>query len=770
MRASNSRSTGAQQGADAFAIVLLIACWAALAWPWLSGRVAIPYDAKAQFLPQLQFMAASWANGDSAAWAPYVFGGHPQIADPQSLIFSTPFAVLAWLNPAPSAWAADATLFATILVGAAAMLIWLHDRGLHPAAGLLAALSFAFGAAMAWRIQHVGQVLSLAYLPIVFLCLDRALDRRSAAWGVAAGLAAACLVLGRDQVALLSVYLLIGYVASRLFFDGDDWRREIGAAIKPLSAAAIVGAVVIALPILMTALVAADSNRPHIDYDGAARGSLHPASLLTLFAADAYGASGNIGEFWGPPSRLWSDTGLYLAQNMGQLYLGAAPALLLVWGATSGALWRREVRPFAVALLIMIVYALGWHTPGFGLMHAALPGVDLFRRPADALFLIGFLASVLSGYAAHALLTERPSLSRRSVIIAAIIVALALSFLVGLANRFDMLAVAWPAIAIAAALFAMSAIALAIARRFAVGSPSIAALIVAAALTGDLAWSNRPGGSTGLPPAAFDVLDPNTANATIAAVKARLAATASDARRDRAEFVGFDFHWPNVGLTHGIETTLGYNPLRLGHYARATGAGDSAGLTEQKSFSPLAPSYRSTLAHMLGLSTIATSVHIEQLDKTLKPGELALVARTPDGYVYDNPGALPRVLFATRAEPADFEALIQSGAWPDVDVANTVLLETGDLSPQASRRPGAVRIVSYRNTRVTIEVNSPDGGWVVLNDVWQPWWVATIDGAEAPLLRANSIFRAVAAPPGRHTIDMTFEPVRGALRQLAGRG
>ena len=60
----------------------------------------------------------------------------------------------------------------------------------------------------------------------------------------------------------------------------------------------------------------------------------------------------------------------------------------------------------SVALLVAIVYALGWYTPVFAAMHAYLPGVDLYRRPADAVFLVGFLASILSGYALHRLLTD----------------------------------------------------------------------------------------------------------------------------------------------------------------------------------------------------------------------------------------------------------------------------------------------------------------------------------------------------------------------------
>ena len=106
----------------------------------------------------------------------------------------------------------DITLFMSVAAGAAAFMIWLNDEGVHPAASLIAALGFAFGAAMAWRIQHVGQVLSLSYLPFVLLFLDRALARRSLRYAFAAGAAAAVLVLGRDQVALLAVYLLIGRV------------------------------------------------------------------------------------------------------------------------------------------------------------------------------------------------------------------------------------------------------------------------------------------------------------------------------------------------------------------------------------------------------------------------------------------------------------------------------------------------------------------------------------------------------------------------------
>ncbi|MEX2034561.1 MAG: hypothetical protein WEA28_05145, partial [Xanthobacteraceae bacterium] len=41
----------------AAAFGLYTAAFLALAWPWLSGAAAIPYDAKSQFYPQLAFLA-----------------------------------------------------------------------------------------------------------------------------------------------------------------------------------------------------------------------------------------------------------------------------------------------------------------------------------------------------------------------------------------------------------------------------------------------------------------------------------------------------------------------------------------------------------------------------------------------------------------------------------------------------------------------------------------------------------------------------------------
>ena len=76
------------------------------------------------------------------------------------------------------------------------------------------------------------------------------------------------------------------------------------------------------------------------------------------------------------------------------------------------------------------------------------------------------------------------------------------------------------------------------------------------------------------------MLEPDTRNATIAILKSKV--VADDERRDRIELAGLGFHWPNASLTHGLENTLGYNPVRLALYSEATGAEDHVGLPDQR--------------------------------------------------------------------------------------------------------------------------------------------------------------------------------------------
>ena len=268
----------------------------------------------------------------------------------------------------------------------------------------------------------------------------------------------------------------------------------------------------------------------------------------------------------------------------------------------------------------------------------------------------------------------------------------------------------------------------------------------------------------------------DTKNETIAFLKTHLVQPANSARRDRVEMVGLGFEWPNISLIHGFDHTLGYNPLRLAEIADGgMGAAETVAIDYQRIFTPLNPSYRSIMADLLGLRYIATDHPVEQIDKALKPGDLTLLARTRDAYIYENPRALPRVMFAFDWLPANFDRITKDGHWPYFDPRQIVLLRgkqllMSTLQPRpVSLTQASTALQVYSNTEVQVAVDTPRAGFLVLNDVWHPWWFGTVDGKPADIFRANVLFRAIEVPAGRHVVRFEFKPVEGAVKEIMAR-
>ena len=718
-------------------LLALTAIWLLFAWPWVFGEYTIPWDGKAHFAPQVQFMAASFARGEWPWWTPNIFAGHPQVADPQSMIFSPPMLMLALANGQPSLRAIDTAVLLTVLFGGAGAVVYARLAGWHWAAALIAATLLMFGGSMAWRLQHFGQVMSLAYVPFTLVCLKLAVERGSVLAGVGAGVLGAFVILGRDQVGLISIYVLAAFVAY-LWFAEPHRMARIRRSIPPLIGGAVTGLAIVAIPITLTILFADQSNRPQIDLDGAGAGSLHPALLATSVAANLYGSAGDMADFWGPPSFHWEGTGLYTAQNMGVVYMSAFALMAVAYAVVRDRAADKPVAFFTFAATLVLAYALGWFTPLFQAAYAVLPGIDKFRRPADATFVSCGLISFVVGYGTHRLFTDaKDGEEKRSV---PVFLGLALTLIAGaaaIAIWRERLPQAAPALMTAAILFTATIAAWLIARWLMPIRPIAAGLLMVAVVAVDLRISNGPNGATALPRVAIDMLEPDNPHPTIARLKELVSATTTASHRPRVELTGLGYHWPNASLTHGLENTLAANPLRLSWYQTATGAGDTVANIDQRTFTPLMPSYASPFADRLGLRYIVTNGPAPAAMIGGTDG-LKLIDRIDRHHIYENEGTSPRV--AAVANRNTFDPL-----------------------------PGATATIArYTNTRVDIEVSVPQAGWLVLHDTWHPWWFATVADEPVPVLRASSIFRAVAIPAGDHVVRFEFRPLEGAWRQLTG--
>ena len=394
----------------------------------------IPWDAKDFYYPVLRALAAARAAGESGFWNPFLYSGHAAVADPQSWLFTPGFRLLAELNAAPSMMLMDQVQLLHLLAGGLGVLALLRALGFAPAAALLAALVFMFGGVAASRLQHSLMTVSYAYLPWALWLLHRALqgDARqsrllaSIGFGVVGGIMA----LDRDQAAFLNCWLLIG---AALYWLRGRWSRAVG-----LLPATVIGGAILAVPILLTLDALAGSTRPEIGYELAAYASQQPASLLTLLAPDIFG---NLdGAYWGPGLLPWMALAPlgndWTDETTNYLYIGAVPVALLLMAVARRGRWPASSALFAAGTAFALLYALGAFTPAFRLFYDWLPGVDLYRRPNDAAFLLNAMLSLLAGAAAQNWWHGPARWSRAGLAAGVIVLLVAIASALWLAARF----------------------------------------------------------------------------------------------------------------------------------------------------------------------------------------------------------------------------------------------------------------------------------------------------------------------------------------------
>lgn len=69
-----------------------------------------------------------------------------------------------------------------------------------------------------------------------------------------------------------------------------------------------------------------------------------------------------------------------------------------------------------------------------------------------------------------------------------------------------------------------------------------------------------------------------------------------------------------------------------------------------------------------------------------------------------------------------------------------------------------VNLVSDMPNRIDLETRSTHDAWLVANEVDYPGWRARVDGEEKPLVRANGFMRAVRVPSGNHRVSLVYVP------------
>lgn len=180
---------------------------------------------------------------------------------------------------------------------------------------------------------------------------------------------------------------------------------------------------------------------------------------------------------------------------------------------------------------------------------------------------------------------------------------------------------------------------------------------------------------------------------------------------------------------------------------------------------PLTPA-RITLVGPLtvrALSLIDTRLGVFQ---SLTLGRHRLV-HSGDVKVYENLDVLPRAFVVPGAVAvADDDAARTLLAAREFDPQAVVILTAdggrpAEEPPATGHRLSSAVFTEYAPELIRLSASGP--GYLLLTDGFYPGWTATVDGAPAPILRANLMFRAVWLPQGEHQIEFRYAPFSVAL-------
>jgi hypothetical protein len=216
----------------------------------------------------------------------------------------------------------------------------------------------------------------------------------------------------------------------------------------------------------------------------------------------------------------------------------------------------------------------------------------------------------------------------------------------------------------------------------------------------------------------------------------------------------------NWGTWFGVEDLQGYNPLQTQRYVELIDALN--GHRQEYHERDLFPAgLASPLLDLLNLRYLLVPAEApERSDLAALLEELPTVYADAHVRILENPEALPRAWLvheARQVAPGEALPLLADGT---VDPRQTALLEEAPpaLSAPAEGAAEAVTFTRAEPDRLALRVTAQAPALLVLSEVWDPGWSATVGGVPTPVLLANHALRALPIPPGEHAVVLSYDP------------
>ncbi|MEX2119598.1 MAG: YfhO family protein [Pirellulales bacterium] len=678
-----------------------------------NGRVVEGLDYALFYLPIQEFSREEMLAGRFPLWLPYVGCGTPLHASQQAS------ACYPGLTPLVLAFGANLGIRVSVFLHLAICFLGQYGLARHlaisrPAASLSAGVvtwsSFLVDHLAAGHITHV---FGYAWIPWFFWLLLRLTRRPTLPACLGLALVVTCFHFGsHPQLVYYTLAAGTCWVAGSLVLGAASAHR--GRFLAWLAAAALTTLLLAAVQWLPAVELARDgaasSDRGSAGYAG--QYSMDGSDLVRLVAPNFKGSQ-VAGSVRFEPNGYDHERGGYV----GLLTLGLA-----LYGLSRGTAARWQWGA-AWGILVATAIALGQHTPLFEPLGAIFPGLFWFRCQGRVFALVSVFAALLAGRGLDALVKGDRRGNGDSMILLAALLCVGAGIWLGAiwdwASRVDWqhyisyarahLRGEWLAFGLIA--FG-SIVAAAFARRSGRDWPLAAYAAVIVVVLADLGQSTVP---------RFRLVPPRDERVALGPLADEPAARFAQAPS-----------YPELG-----RISLQYSravPLAIS--ARRTAVN-----TQDGGILPAA------------LDRLYTAIeHDPPVVLRLSGCDYVWVARNKPWKELD--GSLPRLRFIR--EPA--------ARLCDVPIGE---LGEGELRILREALARTVELMEDNPHGLSIEVEAPSAGTLVVADTYYPGWTCTVDGHETPITSAHGVFRAVNLERGRHHVVFAYAPRSFRIGALA---
>ncbi|MDD5223174.1 MAG: YfhO family protein [bacterium] len=705
----------------------IIFWWEALA----PGKLFFIRDIPSAIVAKKLFWSGS---SGPTLWLPYSFFGVPHAANPQSEAFY-PLNFFFLLFGPERGVVYDVVLHHLFFL--LTFYLALRRVGFGEEASLIGAAGFGFSGYMISLASIPLFLRTAAWLGLLIICLNEALEKKWLRWSLLLGLVMAAQIMGGEiQLAGMSWILAFGVVvfAPQRTAKPQDLLKAAGAL-----ALGLVGAVIVNLPQIALAgeLVPLSNRTGGMSLASATAFSLDPSKLGSLFFPNYILTSSayyfwNFGFFYGYT---------YFLSH----YLGVTLLILVIFSLIN--IEKPQVIFWLILFYFGLMMILGDNLGVYTSLHKYLPGFNLFEYPDKFLLFLNFGFVLLAAYG-YEYVSGWKRLFPWGAGVCFLAVAAVVVFLLVYPLRIEEFGNNYQAIT--AYLFRRNILRIAV--FFLAGSGLI--LLIGKV---NARW-------LGLGLALVLFLDLYSAHHRLNPVETS------------------DFFQPNgfIGefLTNEKNQIV---PPRI--FSIVSPKQDLILHTQRKEKGYTGDSPKKMLVGGWSVYFALDDVrwaggtfYPKEVDKFLKlleeskwPQNELILARSGVEYIYSFdqgftkiPGAFPRamIFYQSRTLPGR-DQIMERWSNPDFPAGQVLLIETGEENTDPGLNlPGSepARITEYRNEKVTVEAEAKEAGWLLLLDSYYPGWKAEVDGSPAEVFRADGFFRAVRIPAGKHTIVFNYFP------------